>query len=97
MIFGAYQSSRHLSDLAVMLGLGWLGWEMKRLGWARPPFLIAFVLSNPTERYLWISVNRYGLSWLTRPGALIPPLASGSEPHARQAEVPMRPTPGWGT
>ena len=71
MIFGAYQSSRHLGDLAVMLGLGLLGWGMKRLGWARPPFLIAFVLSNPTERYLWISVNRYGLSWLTRPGALI--------------------------
>jgi len=70
MIFGAYQSSKHLGDLAVMLGLGLLGWGMKRLGWARPPFLIAFVLSNPTERYLWISVSRYEWSWLTRPGVL---------------------------
>ncbi len=70
MIFGAYQSTRHMGDLSVMLGLGLLGWGMKRLGWARPPFLIAFVLSNPTERYLWISVNRYGVSWLTRPGSL---------------------------
>jgi putative tricarboxylic transport membrane protein len=70
MIFGAFQSSKHLGDLAVMLGLGLLGWGMKRLGWARPPFLIAFVLSNPTERYLWISVNRFGWSWLTRPGTL---------------------------
>jgi TctA family transporter len=70
MIFGAFQVSKHLGDLAVMLGLGLLGWGMKRLGWARPPFLIAFVLSNPTERYLWISVNRYGWSWLTRPGTL---------------------------
>ena len=70
MIFGAYQSTRHMGDLSVMLGLGLLGWGMKRLGWARPPFLIAFVLSNPTERYLWISVNRYGLSWLSRPWTL---------------------------
>jgi len=70
MIFGAYQSTKHLGDLSVMLGLGLLGWGMKRLGWARPPFLIAFVLSNPSERYLWISVNRYGLEWLTRPGVL---------------------------
>ena len=70
MIFGAYQSTRHMGDLSVMLMLGLLGWGMKRLGWARPPFLIAFVLSNPTERYLWISVNRYGLSWLARPWTL---------------------------
>jgi TctA family transporter len=70
MIFGAFQSTRHMGDLAVMLLLGLLGWGMKRLGWPRPPFLIAFVLSNPTERYLWISVNRYGMEWLTRPGAL---------------------------
>ncbi len=70
MVFGAYQSSRNMGDLAVMLLLGLLGWGMKRLGWARPPFLIAFVLSNPTERYLWISVNRYGMSWLSRPGTL---------------------------
>jgi hypothetical protein len=70
MIFGAYQSTRHMGDLSVMLGLGLLGWGMKRLGWARPPFLIAFVLSNPTERYLWISVNRYGVSWLSRPWTL---------------------------
>jgi hypothetical protein len=44
---------------------------MKRMGWPRPPFLIAFVLSNPTERYLWISVNRYEWAWLMRPGVLV--------------------------
>jgi TctA family transporter len=71
MMFGAYQSTKHLGDLWVMLLLGLLGWGMKRLGWPRPPFLIAFVLSNPTERYLWISVNRYGVSWLARPGVLV--------------------------
>jgi hypothetical protein len=71
MIFGAYQSTRHLGDLAVMIGLGLLGWGMKRMGWPRPPFLIAFVLSNPTERYLWISVNRYDWAWLMRPGVLV--------------------------
>jgi len=70
MIFGAYQSTRHLGDLSVMIALGLLGWGMKRLGWPRPPFLIAFVLSNPIERYLWISVSRYEMSWVTRPGVL---------------------------
>jgi hypothetical protein len=70
MIFGAYQSTQHLGDLAVMLGLGLLGWGMKRMGWPRPPFLIAFVLSVSTERYLWISANRFGWAWLTRPGVL---------------------------
>jgi TctA family transporter len=70
MIFGAYQSTKHLGDLSVMIGLGLLGWGMKRMGWPRPPFLIAFVLSNPTERYLWISVNRYEWAWLLRPGVL---------------------------
>jgi len=71
MIFGAYQSTKHLGDLSVMIGLGLLGWGMKRMGWPRPPFLIAFVLSNPTERYLWISVNRYEWAWLMRPGVLV--------------------------
>ena len=71
MIFGAYQSTKHLGDLAVMLGLGLLGWGMKRMGWPRPPFLIAFVLSVSTERYLWISVNRYDWNWLGRPGVLV--------------------------
>ncbi len=70
MIFGAYQSTKHLGDLAVMLGLGLLGWGMKRMGWPRPPFLVAFVLGVSTERYLWISVNRYEWSWLVRPGVL---------------------------
>ncbi len=53
-----------------MLGLGLLGWLMKQLGWPRAPFLVGFVLTKPTEQYLWLSISRYDFAWLWRPGVL---------------------------
>lgn len=54
-----------------MLGLGLLGWFMKQLGWPRAPFLVGFVLTKPTEQYLWLSISRYGFEWLLRPGVIV--------------------------
>jgi TctA family transporter len=71
VLLGSYQTTQHLGDLWAMLALGALGWAMKHLGWPLPPLLIGFVLSNPTERYLWISVVRFGTEWLQRPGVII--------------------------
>jgi hypothetical protein len=35
--------------------------------WPRPPMILGFVLGDIIERYLFISVERYGLDWLKRP------------------------------
>jgi TctA family transporter len=63
----AFQASASMSDLIVVLAFGLLGIFMKRYGWPRPPILIAVVLGEILEKYLWLSVNTYGLSMLQRP------------------------------
>jgi putative tricarboxylic transport membrane protein len=70
IFFGAFQSSENFGDIYAMLGLGLLGWLMKQLGWPRAPFLVGFVLTKPTEQYLWLSISRYDFEWLLRPGVL---------------------------
>ena len=71
IFFGAFQSSQAFGDIYAMLGLGLLGWFMKQLGWPRAPFLVGFVLTKPTEQYLWLSISRYGFEWLLRPGVIV--------------------------
>jgi hypothetical protein len=67
IIIGAFQGSRNWGDLFVLLAFGLLGWVMKRLNWPRPPLMVGFVLGAIVERYLFISVGRYGADWLLRP------------------------------
>ena len=69
--FAAYQASYSWGDLIALLLMGILGWFMKQFGWPRPAALIGFVLAGNLEQYLFISVQRYGFSWLTRPGVLV--------------------------
>ncbi len=64
---GAFSGSRQWGDLFVLLAFGALGWIMKQLKWPRPPLLLGFVLGDIFERYMFISVERYGWDWLTRP------------------------------
>ena len=71
IFFGAFQSSQAFGDIYAMIGLGLLGWLMKQLGWPRAPFLVGFVLTKPTEQYLWLSISRYDFDWLWRPGVII--------------------------
>jgi TctA family transporter len=71
MLMGAYQSTRHWGDLIAFLSIGIVGWVMRHLDWPRPPLLVGFVLATSAERYLWISAERYGWEWLTRPGVII--------------------------
>ena len=70
LVLGAYQSTASWGDVFSLLALGYVGWVMRTLGIPRAPFLIGFVLSGNAERYLWISVSRYGWEWLWRPGVL---------------------------
>ena len=40
---------------------------MKRVDWPRPPLLLGLVLGGLLERYMFISFQRYGTDWLSRP------------------------------
>jgi TctA family transporter len=71
IFFGAFQSTQNFGDIYAMLALGLLGWLMKQLGWPRAPFLVGFVLTRPTEQYLWLSISRYEWEWLLRPGVIV--------------------------
>ena len=67
----SYQASRGWGDLIALVLMGILGWVMKQYGWPRPAALIGYVLSDNIETYLFISVQRYGLTWITRRGVII--------------------------
>ena len=69
--FACYQATYSWGDLIALLLVGILGWLMKQFGWPRPAALIGFVLAGNLEQYLFISVQRYGVDWLTRPGVII--------------------------
>lgn len=61
---GAFQSNRNWGDLWTLLIFGVLGWTMKQLKWPRPPLILGVVLGDIVERYMFISIQRYGSSWL---------------------------------
>ena len=69
---GAFEGSRNWGDLYSLLLFGVLGWTMKQMKWPRPPFILGFVLGDILERYLFISIERYGTEWL------IPKISMGS-------------------
>ncbi|HVZ02096.1 MAG TPA: tripartite tricarboxylate transporter permease [Dongiaceae bacterium] len=70
MAMAAYQASRSWGDIIAMLALSVVGWIMQRLDWPRPAVLVGFVLSVPTERYLHLSMGRYGFDWLRSPAVI---------------------------
>jgi TctA family transporter len=63
----AYQATYSIEDLLLVLGFTVLGIFMKRYGWPRPPILIAVVLAEIVEKFLWLSINTYGFSMVLRP------------------------------
>lgn len=69
--FAAFQATRDLSDLVMLLAIGVLGVLMKRFDWPRPAFLIGFVLANGMETYLYQGIQFYGTGFLAKPGVLI--------------------------
>lgn len=68
---GAFEASRNWADLILLLVFGVLGWTMKRCHWPRAPLILGVVLGDSIERYLSISIERYGYEWLTRPVVVI--------------------------
>ena len=64
---GAFEGKREWGDLYALLFFGVLGWALKHFRWPRPPLVLGFILGGVLERYMFISIQRYGSSWLTRP------------------------------
>ena len=44
---------------------------MKQMKWPRPPFVLGVVLGEVVERYLFISIQRYGVEWFARPIVIV--------------------------
>ena len=69
--FAAFQATKDMMDLWMLLVFGMIGIFMKRFGWSRPAFLIGFVLATQAESYLNMSVQFYGWDMFLRPGVII--------------------------
>ena len=68
---GAFEASRNWGDLYSLLFFGMLGWAMKHFRWPRPPLILGIVLGGILERYMFISIERYGVSWMLRPLVIV--------------------------
>ena len=71
IFIGAFQTSRQWGDLYALVLFGLVGWTMKQLRWPRPPLILGIVLGAMVERYLFISVQRYGMEWVTEPTVIV--------------------------
>lgn len=67
IFLGSFQESRSWGDIYALLIFTVIGWTMKQLKWPRPPVILGFVLGALIERYMFISITRYGFEWMTRP------------------------------
>ncbi|MGE5538983.1 MAG: tripartite tricarboxylate transporter permease [Gemmatimonas sp.] len=68
---GAFQGTRQWGDLYSLLFFGVLAWGMKHFKWPRPPLILGFILGEIIERYLFISIERYGIGWMDRPVVIV--------------------------
>jgi TctA family transporter len=68
---GAFESSRNWGDLFSLMFFGLLGWAMKHFKWPRPPLVLGFILGDVIERYMFISIERYGVGWMLRPVVVV--------------------------
>src|SRR5262249_30321889 len=64
---GAFEATRQWGDVYSLLFFGALGWAMKHFRWPRPPLVLGFILGGIVERYMFISIERYGIAWMERP------------------------------
>jgi hypothetical protein len=68
---GAFEASRSWGDLYSLLFFGMLGWARKHFRWPRPPLILGVVLGGIIERYMFISIERYGVEWMWRPIVMV--------------------------
>ncbi len=70
-VLSAFSAHFSMSDIIALLVLSAFGYLMKITGWPRAPVVLGFVLGQKVELYLWLSVARYDMNWVTRPGVLM--------------------------
>ncbi len=68
---GAFEGKRQWGDLYALLFFGILAWAMKHFKWPRPPLVLGFILGAVIERYMFISIQRYGVTWTGRPVVMV--------------------------
>jgi TctA family transporter len=71
IFIGSYTANKSIADLLVTSGCGLFGYFMMRFGWPRAPLVLGFVLGKLAETYLFISIARYGFTWLARPAVIV--------------------------
>jgi TctA family transporter len=71
IVLGGFTNSNQFADVWVTLAFGVLGWIMVELDWPRPPVVLGLVLGRLAENYLFLSVSRYEMEWLGRPGVIL--------------------------
>lgn len=65
---GAYIERSEMFDVWFMMFWGCVGVGMVRVGWPRVPLILGLVLGPLMDKYLSITVQRYGaVSWLSHP------------------------------
>src|ERR1700688_3768040 len=68
---GAFEASRNWGDIFSLMFFGMLGWAMKHFKWPRPPLVLGFISGQVLRRYIFISIQRYGISWMLRPFVVV--------------------------
>lgn len=68
---GAFEGKRQWGDLYSLMFFGIFAWGMKHFKWPRPPLVLGFILGAVLERYMFISIQRYGADWMLRPLVVI--------------------------
>lgn len=68
---GAFEGHRNWGDLFSLLFFGVFAWGMKHFKWPRPPLVLGFILGGILERYMFISIQRFGGDWMLRPIVIV--------------------------
>ena len=71
IFIGGFTAHNSMGYLVVVITAGLLGATMNWLDWPKPPLVLGLVLGNWAENYLYISTNRYGASWLSKPIVMV--------------------------
>ena len=69
--FGAYTAHNSFADILIMLGATVVGVAAVKWDWPRAPLLLALVLGDIAERYLFLSYSLFEWHWVTRPMVMV--------------------------